>query len=171
MFLGIRAHEAHCKYRIGSNAETIFYFIDAGGKTADPKATGFFASKVRYDTPRFGTQAFAEFISSAWSTQVDERPALLRLHITKRSAAADYNEGDRIWCINVHKMRHGNIQMWKAYTLAMYHTPTLDIQHLNHTEMILLNRIPANAVGEDITHAVMVKELPGNRAEEAIEID
>ncbi|KAG4034560.1 hypothetical protein MFRU_003g05180 [Monilinia fructicola] len=147
------AQEEHCRYRISPTRETIFYFVDPGGKTVDPKINGFLAPKIRCDTlPSFGTQAFADYISSAWPSKADDRPELLRLHVNKNSAAADYVSGDRIWTIKVHEMRDEDPVMWKAYTLAACHTPTIDIFHLNHAEIILLlSRIPATAVGMDIT--------------------
>ncbi|ESZ94235.1 hypothetical protein SBOR_5369 [Sclerotinia borealis F-4128] len=170
MSFGPLLQEIHCRYRINSKAETIFYFIDSGGKTTNPRATGFLAQKCRYNTPHFGTQAFADFISSAWPTQADDRPDLLRLYVNIRSAAVDYIEGDRIWSIDVHKMRHDGIRMWKAYSLAQWHTPTLNIRDLDHDEIILLlHHIPAHAVGMDITHTFIFQEALEEACEESDE--
>ncbi|QSZ28856.1 hypothetical protein DSL72_003361 [Monilinia vaccinii-corymbosi] len=147
MSSNVKAQEEYCRYRTIPNTETIFYFIDSGGKKVDPKVTGFLAPRIRHDTPQFGTQAFADFISSAWPTQADDRPELLRLYINKFSAAADYVMGDRVWSIKVHKMSDANAKMWKAYALVACHTPALNVSLLNHEDtMLLLSHIPAFAV-------------------------
>lgn len=143
----------YCKFYINSNEGNTFYLIDSRGTTNEPESTGFLAPTICCATPEFGTQAFADHISSAWSTEENNPPQLLRLYSTKSSAAVDFIEGDRVWSIKIHNMRDFDIEMWRAFMVVMCHSPRVNTGvPLTHLEkIILVSHIPAIAVAEDVT--------------------